>query len=327
MREKIIELIQEAGVGFVEKKNTIRTTCPMCHGDDKFSILKHNGACVCYRGSCEFGKRWFEDWLSMTMNLTIKDARKLISNEEINPDKLDIGSLDFTPREADPLDDLTEIKYPEFHMVPITSEMAKPGVAYLESRGITLEMMQKYDMTYSPFERRVYFPVKMRGVFYGYQGRAIDKVEESMRLRSNDAFRRDNMVMFSDNLEDSDFAIIAEGPVDALKFEKVGSNVCTMGKVVSDQQLERIYSYGVSKLFLALDDDAAFEMNEIVQKTTLEVFRLNIPESCRARCAAAGKKADFGECTYDEAEQAFLNAVPLQPGTIMMFVPKGVRFR
>ncbi len=324
MRDKLIELIQDAGIGFVEKKNTIRTTCPLCHSEDKFSILKSNGSCICYRGSCDFGRRWFEEWVSLTMGITIREARMKISNEEINPDKLAEATLDFTPREEE-TDELTEIPFPEFHMVPINSDLAKPGVAYLENRGISLEMMQKYEMTYSPFQRRVYFPIKMNGRFYGYQGRAIDKVDESMRMRNNDEFRRDLLVMFADNLEDSDFAIIAEGPVDALKFEKVGANVCTMGKVVTDQQLETIYSYGVSKLFLALDDDAAFEMNEIVQKTHLEVYRLNVPESCVARCAAAGKKADFGECTYEEAEQAFQNATKLDQGTILMFVPKGVR--
>ena len=125
--------------------------------------------------------------------------------------------------------------------------------------------------------------------------------------------------------EKSDFAIVAEGPFDGLKFEKVGSNISTMGKVVTEQQLERIYSYGVSKLFLALDDDAAYEINEIVQKTHLECFRLNVPESCRARCAAMGKKADFGECTYEEAEYAFLNATPMNSTMILMHVPKGVR--
>lgn len=296
----------------------------MCDSEDKFSILKHNGACKCYRGSCDFGRRWFADWVSMIYNISMRDARALIDNQEINPDKLDETKIDFNPQE-EVQDDLDEVPYPEFHMSPINSELGKPGLAYLESRGITLEMAVKYEMTFSALQRRVYFPIKMNGRFYGYQGRAIDKVDESMRMRNNDEFRRDRLVMFADNLEDSDYAIIAEGPVDALKFEKVGANVCTMGKVVTDQQLEMIYSYGVSKIFLALDDDAAFEINEIVQKTHLQAYRLNIPDSCRERCAGKGKKADFGECTYEEAEQAFLNATPMDSTMILMHVPKGFR--
>ena len=57
MRSRIVDLISEAGVGFKEKANTIYTTCPICQKDDKFSILKKNGACICYRGTCTFKKR------------------------------------------------------------------------------------------------------------------------------------------------------------------------------------------------------------------------------------------------------------------------------
>ena len=296
----------------------------MCDSEDKFSILKSNGSCICYRGSCDFGRRWFTDWVSMIFNVTMKEARALIDNEEIDPDKVAQDKIDFTPRDAE-ADELDEVTYPEFHMSPITNPMSKPAVDYLASRGISLEMAVKYEMTYSMLERRVYFPIKMGGKFYGYQGRAIDKVDESMRMRNNDEFRRDRLIMFADNLEDSDFAIIAEGPVDALKFETVGANVCTLGKVVTDQQLETIYGYGVSMLFLSLDDDAAFEINEIVQKTHLKCFRLNVPDSCRERCKAIGKKADFGECTFEEAAKAFTDATPLDSSMPIFYVPNGVR--
>jgi hypothetical protein len=250
-------------------------------------------------------------------------AREKIKNEAIDPDKIAQEKIDFTPRDMDDVEDsLDEIQFPVFHMTPITSEQAKPGAAYLEGRGIPLEVAARYDIAYSSLERRVYFPVKMGGRYYGYQGRAIDKVEESMRLRSNDGFRRDVLVMFADNLEDSDFAIIAEGPVDAIKFDKVGGNISTMGKVVTDKQLEAIYSYGVKELYLALDDDAAAEMNEIAAKTHLKVYRVLVPDSCRARCEVAGRKADFGECTFEEAEQAFKEAVPMDSNTILMYIPK-----
>lgn len=324
MREKIVEIIREAGVGLVEKTNTIRTTCPSCGRDDKFSILKKNGSCVCYHAKCEFGKRWFEEWISLTLNVTVKEARKMLYSEEIDPDRLaSTDRLNFEVAQEQAEETLNEITYPAFHMSSITDPDSADGLRYLEGRGITKDQAVKYEICFSKLERRVYFPIKMGGRFYGYQGRHIDKVDDSMKMRNNDGFRRELLVMFADNLEDSDFAIVAEGPVDALKFDSVGANVATMGKIVSDKQLAVIYSYGISKLYLALDDDAAYEMNQIVSKTHLEAYRVTVPESVVQRCRAVGKKADFGECTQEEAKLAFEAAKPINPNSIMLYVPQG----
>lgn len=326
MREKIIELIQESGRGYVEKTKTIRTTCPLCNREDKFSILKENGACICYRGSCEFGKRWFDSWVSLTFNVPMKRARELIRSGSDNVDKLVApSSLSFNINEDGPDTSLTEVVFPEFHMTSLLDQAAIEGLTYLERRGITKEMVSKYEIYFSRLERRVYFPIKMNGKFYGYQGRAIDKVDDSFKVRNNEGFSRESLVMFADNLGGSDFAIVAEGPVDAMKFDLVGSNVCTMGKVVTDKQLAVISDYGVEKLYLALDDDAAYEMNQIVAKTHLKAFRLRVPESCVVRCKSLGVKSDFGECTQEEAKQAFDNAQPLDSSIVMFHVPSEVK--
>lgn len=324
MRDKIVQIIQESGCGFVEKPGTIRTQCPICEREDKFSILKHNGACRCYRGSCEFGKRWFPDWISLTFKIPLRQAKAMLEDEHINVDSLHTeDSLSFTVKEE--FDEIEPVPFPEFHMTGILDPACTEGMAYLEKRGITREMAAKYDMQFSKIERRVYFPVKKDDVCYGYQGRHVGNVDESMRMRNNDGFRRDILVMFSDNLIGSDFAILAEGPFDALKFELVGSNVCTMGKVVTDKQMEIIESYGIKKLYLALDDDAAFEMNELVSKTTLQTFKLSVPESCIRRCAGIGKKADFGECTFEEAKEAFDKAEPIDSSKVLFYIPQGVK--
>ena len=321
LRDKIVELITETGIGFVEKSRTIKTTCPSCHQDDKFSILKENGSCICYRGSCDFGRQWFQDWLALTLKISVKEARAKISNEKksrvIDPGLENGLKLDFVLKNPNSSDDdpleaaLSKIKpfpFPEFYMVPIDDPSASEGAAYLASRGVSMELAKKYGVHYAKIARRVYFPVVMNGTPYGYQGRHIDKVPEDMRMRNNDGFARETLVMFADNLIGKTFAIMAEGPFDALKFDSVGANVCTMGKVVTDKQLEIIRSYGITKLYLALDDDAASEMNAIVDKGQLELYKIDVPQSCIDRCAAAGKKADFGECTFEEAEVAFRNA-------------------
>jgi hypothetical protein len=326
----MVAILSESGVAYVEKRNTLRTTCPLCKREDKFSILKENGASRCYRASCDFGKRWFPDWVSLTMGIPIKDARAMLRTDDDGQHrvKADEKLQEFVSgleEREDATSDIEALAWPEFYMTDILSPDSAEGMSYLARRGVTPEMASKYDMAYSKHYRRVYFPIMMGGYCYGYQGRHIDPVEEGLRMRNNDGFRRDILVMFADNLEGSDFAIMAEGPFDALKFDLVGSNVCTMGKAVTDKQLDIIKSYGIRKLYLALDDDAAVEMNEIADMKTFEsYYKIDVPASVVARCAAAGKKADFGECTLEEAKTAFENAKPL--GSTFLFHPNN-RFR
>jgi len=60
---------------------------------------------------------------------------------------------------------------------------------------------------------------------------------------------------------------------------------------------------------VALDEDAAKEATRLISRAgDLPVYTLEVPESCRSRCDKAGKKADFGECTFVEAKEAYQKA-------------------
>ena len=317
---KIKSLIAEQGLDYKEKSKTIYTTCPMCGHNDKFSILKVNGSCICYRGSCEFGKRWFTEWLMLTAGIDYKAAKALMSDYEaqryIEPD----GSLkvildDQGPRRTV---ELTPIAFPEADMMRIDSEYAGDARDYLASRGIPLDIAVLYGVMFSPIRRRVIFPVVMGGQVYGYQGRHIDKVDDSVKMRNNDGFAREALVMFADRMQQLDFVIISEGPVDAIKFHYVGSNICTMGKVVTDKQLDLICA-GKQSIYLALDDDADAEIRELSQiLSDYKVYLIKVPESCRQRCREKGKKADFGECTFEECEAAFHSAIRLDDSYVVI---------
>ena len=322
--EKIKELISEAGGSYKEKSRTIYTTCPSCGQADKFSILKQNGACVCYRGSCEFGKRWFADWLSLTMGIPLAEAKEKLYSYDFK--KIDIGEKmklnlqdNFSSREKES-DLIDPIRFPEDHMFPIDFPDSPEGANYLKGRGVDLELAKKYGIMYSPLYRRVIFPIKMNDRVYGYQGRAIDKVSDGMRMRNNEGFRRDKLVMFLDNLKGSEHVIICEGPINALKFEKVGGAVCTMGKVVADGQREAILQSEVKKVYLALDEDAAREMRNLAEDINLPVYKLDVPQSCILRCQKAGKKPDFGECTFEECEEAVKNARKIDESHLLMYL-------
>lgn len=312
--DRIKELIAEQGVSFHEKAKTIYTTCPKCDRSDKFSILKANGSCICYHGSCDFGQRWFHDWLSMIAKIPVKEAKDKMygmDSVKVNPDAEVKIDLDESYNKRDPWQGLVPIKFPEDHMIRIESPYADEAQEYLRGRGIPIGMAAKYGIKYTPMFRRIIFPVTMNGLVYGYQGRAIDKVSDAEKMRNNDGFNRAKMVMFVDGLKTSEHVIFCEGPVDAIKFDKVGGAIATMGKVISDQQKQLIFKNPLKKIYIALDDDAAEEMNQLAAAQGLPMFKIEVPNSCRERCELNNKKADFGECTFDECVEAFREAKPI----------------
>lgn len=322
LSEKIKNLIAEQGIAFKEKDRTIYTTCPVCNRNDKFSILKQNGACVCYRASCDFGKRWFTDWLVLTANISYKEARRLLF--DFNLDKANSSSSTIEISLSEPEVKKPEIKsisFPERHMVPLNDEKAADGRAYLESRGVPLSVATQYNIHYSPFFRRVYFPIQIDDKVFGYQGRHIDKVPDSQKVRNNEGFSRDSLVMFMNNVKNKNFVIISEGPIDAIKFHNIGANICTMGKVITEKQQKIIFNNSIEKVYLALDEDAANETKELIWSYgNKEIYLVSVPDNVKKRCQELGKKADFGECTFEECALAFQNAKKVDGSELLIYL-------
>jgi Zn ribbon nucleic-acid-binding protein len=298
------DLISRQGLSYREKKDTLHTMCPACQQDDKLSILKRNGATICYRGKCNFGRKWFEDWLSLTANIPLKQARQMVREETVANE---IGPIRFDPFKKE--DPLQPIGWPPANTVAIDKDFENDGSLYLESRGITPVVAEKYGIRYNVQERRVVFPIFLNGTCYGYQGRAIDNVDKHLKMRNNPGFRRHLLVMFWDLAPIGGDLIIVEGPVDGIKFDKVGGALPTMGKEISSDQVKLIMKKKPKRVFLALDDDAFEESDRLKNKIFgPELYTLEVPKSARDRCEALGKKADFGECTFDECAEAVRNA-------------------
>ncbi|MGH7241570.1 MAG: hypothetical protein ACREGB_04705 [Candidatus Saccharimonadales bacterium] len=156
------------------------------------------------------------------------------------------------------------------------------------------------------------------GICYGWQARAIDPVDDKDRMRNNTGYGRGTLLMFADRLSSARYAVIGEGPVDAIKFDRVGGNVASMGKVVTARQLQEILKFPIEALYLALDDDAADEMTELAKQVEIPVYRLLVPQTCIDRCRISGKKPDFGECTFEECEQAFNNPIKVDLFYLML---------
>jgi hypothetical protein len=115
--------------------------------------------------------------------------------------------------------------------------------------------------------------------------------------------------MFYDQIQNGGHIIICEGPFDAMKFHYCGGNIATLGKVVTDKQIELLLAKKPKAIYLGLDDDAVAEMTELRNKLKgFPIYQLSVPQSTINRCQLIGKKADFGECTFEEANFAFSTA-------------------
>ena len=293
--------------------------CPSCGGKKKLYIERSTGKTKCFKSDSERCPTNAAFALHLITGLPYQSVSQELY-ESLPPLPKDEGEIkvSFQATKKTNNNALEPAAGDDIPMdfVPIYDPDAADGVTYLESRGITRAMMVKYGFMYSPMIRRVIFPVIMDNVLYGWQGRAIDPVDKNFRMYNMPGAWKAKTLMFYQNIKDSDFAILAEGAISALKFEKVGGFVASMGKEISQDQIELLRSSGIKKLYLALDRDAADKINYISEqlknqlKKTVECYIIDIPKH----------RGDFGDCTYEECEEAFKNAKPVSPNDIFIYM-------
>jgi hypothetical protein len=310
MKNKIRPLLDRLRIDYEEKVKTLHMECPHCGNTEKFSMLQANGFSICYRGSCDYGKRNFTYYISKVAKIHIQSAKDLIYGSDLllgsKDDQIDLHFLD----DEKPLRELKEIAYPA-NFEYISGLFPSDARSYLENRGVPLELIHYYEMKWNVDKRRVVLPIFMNHKCYGYQGRAIDQVDKKFRMLNNEGFNRESLVMFYDQIEQGGHIIINEGPFDALKFHYCGGNIATLGKVVTDKQIELIMAKKPKAIYLGLDDDAFEETRILKDKLRgTPIFELAVPRTAIDRCKLLDKKADFGECTFEEANFAFANAIP-----------------
>lgn len=301
----------------IETSRSYVFDCPACGGHNKLYIQKEDGRSVCFKkktAKCPSAGSKVDYSLSLLSGLTTEEVKKELYgfvrqledeirvsfDEEVveKPKKeLEKGSL--------PLDVLF-IGDPE----------ASDGLNYLLGRGLTLEVLKTQQVLYRPSRRMVIFPIIMDKILYGWQGRAIDPVPKEKRMDNMPGDWKASTIMFYENIVGKDYAIVAEGPVSAMKFAKAGNFVCTMGKEISKEQLRLLRQSGIKKLYLALDPDAFDKIHKIrdsMNESTggqLKCYMIEVPP----------EKEDFGDCTYEECERAFREAKQLTGEEIFVYI-------
>jgi len=173
----------------------------------------------------------------------------------------------------------------------------------------------------------VVFPVYDRGELYGYQERFIlptkyidpstNEEREIPKILSSTGIPRERMLMFSDRLIGSPHAILAEGPVDAIKAHLCGGNVATMGKAVGAEQFRLLLNGGIKKVYLGLDPDASGEFRRLARTYYDEVEMYDL----RPKATGGGReKLDLGAMSFEDVYRLFLDAERIFPGQLFTFL-------
>lgn len=298
--------------------------CPQCGGHRKLYIQKSNGLANCMKqGSQDCPKPSSSGpvyALSLLTSQTIQEVnQQLFSYRRSEGDeiKVDLSEEDdiFKEEIPEPMDksmwphDMTMIGIPGF----------EPGQKYLNGRGITDDQMLKYEIGYSPSQKRVIFPVIVNGEPYGWQGRQIENVDKRFRMKNLPGNWKNYTLMFHDNIIGQKQIIVAEGAVSALKFEKAGAFVATMGKSVGTHQLELMLKQKPEKIYLALDRDAQAEISSLrtrivkMQLEPVQIFSVPVPKH----------RDDFGDCTQEECVQAIQEQEEMTGSEINVFIEAG----
>lgn len=289
--------------------------CPRCQKKDKLYIRKRDGNFICfycaeidgYRGRCEFA-------LKELTGKSLTEIRSLLygtSKRSAAPlQDFSIHNFFDDPVES-PQVSCNDFKMPE-DFVSIDSPEGVPGAKYMAGRGIPLDICVQYGVKYSAAQRRVIFPVSGENGVVGYQGRTV--AGSKVKILSSSPMPRDTSLLFYERLKGMQHAIVAEGPITTMKAHLCGGNVATMGKIVSDSQINVILKGGIKRIYNALDPDAAPEMAALAQKigAAAEIYHM-IP---------LPHVGDFGEMTFEETALAFERAERVWPSTVFFHLSK-----
>ena len=319
---KLEAFINEAGLSYKTTSKSFIFDCPLCQKKDRLYLRKADGRFICWK--CATTNRFQgapEFALEALTGTSLKRIREALYGSSHYQASLALNiTLDAFNDELGPLDDelegyqdFQELTWP-YHCLPLSARASLDGENYLVSRGVPISIAMLYGIRYSPERRSVVFPVEIGKKLVGYQYRTIDPTlvtkpdgtpVELLKTVSSLDNPRAKCVMFSNRLT-SDFAVLCEGPFDALKAHMVGGNIASMGKKVSQHQIELLLRSGIKKLYIALDPDAAEEINPLLKRIgDVEAYLVELP------CKDPKKKVDLGSLSMEEARDCILAAKPI----------------
>ena len=317
---RLSKYIKDSGLSYKQNSKSYIFTCPLCNHKEKLYIRKLDGRFACWRCRYTEGFQGAPEYaLAALLDIPILIVKKALYGNLIEQATafIDIKADDFIDEDEvleESIDNFTYIAWPN-DFLELQYPAANRGVEYLKSRGITADIAKQYQIRYSPEKQALVFPILINNNLVGWQYRSILKelqvlngttINTYLKVWSSKDVPRDRVFMFEHRLHDSQQAILCEGPFDALKAHLCNGNICSMGKAVTQQQINRLLRSGIQRVYVALDPDAFDELTPIFDKfnDSVEVFKVNIP--------LINSKPDLGALTLEQAKQCILAAQPLK---------------
>lgn len=322
--ETVFDILGRSGISFQKSLNAACLTCPRCNKKNKLYIYK-KGNFRCFYCCGDHGARPFSGSCEWALFELTGERPSDIKDEVFGvgaPLAVFLDADIRNPYEEEEEDGDVVYKmdpvYPPLDFVHLNTEAGQKGLKYLESRGIPAELAMSLDIRYHPMSQRVVFPVKRGDDWLGWQSRIV--VSNVLRNEETGAegevpkaltsrgLPKERLFMFQDSLRGSPHAILCEGPVDAIHASKCGGAIASLGKMVSETQLQILRNSGILRLYLALDPDAYKEAHQIVRKMSsdFEIYDMRPPKPYK----------DIGEMPMDEVVSLMITAPKVTPSYI-----------
>ena len=138
---------------------------------------------------------------------------------------------------------------------------------------------------------RIVFPVKIRGLIFGWVARDYTG-QNKLKVRNSSGQFKYFCVWNYDQAQTSDELVICEGIVSAIKCG-VGRSIATLGKMVTPQQLFTLKKMPAKTVYICLDPDAqreAIELKKRLLPLFKDVYNVSLPSVKLVKCLGCGKK-------------------------------------
>lgn len=276
-------------------------TCPFCGKEQHFYINKKTQMFDCKKCGT-FGNIYkllrFLDKTYLLNGATIENTDTIVSVRSMLASELESSEVSVT--------ELPEVK------MPVGWRVLRNSNPYLLNRGITPELCERYKFGSTKMLRKydnyVLIPIYDGGKIRGYIGRYGSKKVPDGKLRYNNSVGTQFAKLlfgYDEITENTATVILVEGIFDKIAVDKVlrlweseeVKCVCTFGKKISAEQIEKLKVKGVSRVILLYDFDAIKD----IKRYGIEL------ENHFVTSITYTTKKDIDECTAEEALAVFAN--------------------